>query len=72
MEHVLDARKLAKALNKNPDLWKNNVEIAFLLLSDPQYYKAARSGYCDGAACINYVNNVMANYLEYKRFFKEE
>jgi membrane-bound lytic murein transglycosylase F len=69
IEHVIDARKLAKALNKNPDVWKNNVESAFILLSDPTYYRSARTGYCDGDNCIDYVNAIMHHYADYQKSF---
>ena len=44
--HVQDARRLAKQLGKNPDVWFGNVESAMLLLSQPKYSRRARFGMC--------------------------
>lgn len=63
--HVHDARRLAKKMGKNPNLWFNNVENAMLLLSQPKYYRHARYGYVRGSEPVKYVREISNRYLGY-------
>lgn len=57
MGHMWDARKLAKKLNKNPDLWQDLSEV-LPLLSKKKYYKNLKYGYARGTEPVNYVKNI--------------
>ena len=65
--HVDDARRLAKKYDKNPDIWKGNVEEFLLKKSMEKYYRdsVVQWGYCRGEEAINYVNQVNENYNHY-------
>lgn len=65
--HVRDARRLARQLGKDPDIWFDNVEQAMLLLSKPQYARKARYGYVRGAEPVQYVRNIRDLYLAYSQ-----
>ncbi len=60
--HVIDARKLARKLGKNRDLWFVNVEEAIVLLEDPKYWKQARHGFVRGSEPKAYVRNIEHYY----------
>jgi len=57
MGHIWDARKLAKQLNKNPDLWQD-LSTVLPLLSKKKYYKKLKYGYARGAEPVSYVKNI--------------
>ena len=63
--HVLDARRLAGELGKDPDRWFGHVEEAMLLLSKPAYYERARYGFCRGGQPVHYVANIKQSYEAY-------
>ena len=63
--HLLDARRLARELGRNPDQWFGHVEQAMLLLSKPAYYKRARYGFCRGGQPVHYVANIQQSYEAY-------
>ncbi|MDF1781364.1 MAG: transporter substrate-binding domain-containing protein [Alcanivoracaceae bacterium] len=63
--HVQDARRLAKQLGKNPDVWFGNVESAMLLLSQPKYFRRARFGYVRGTEPVGYVRDIRERYVLY-------
>jgi len=63
--HVSDARRLARQLGLNPEIWSGNVEQAMLLLSKPQYAKQARYGYARGIETVNYVREIRARHRAY-------
>ncbi|WP_105102940.1 transporter substrate-binding domain-containing protein [Microbulbifer pacificus] len=63
--HLLDARRLAKELGLNPDVWFGNVEEAMLKLSEPKYFSKARYGYVRGAEPAQYVRNISNLYYAY-------
>ena len=65
MGHVSDARRLARRLGLNPDLWFDNVEKAMLLLSKPEYARQARHGYVRGAEPVNYVREIRDRHKSY-------
>lgn len=57
MGHIWDARKLAKQLNKNPDVWQDLSEV-LPLLTKKKYYKNLKYGYARGAEPVSYVKNI--------------
>ncbi len=63
--HLLDARRLARELGKDPNQWFGHVEDAMLLLSKPAYYKRARYGFCHGGQPVHYVANIQQSYEAY-------
>lgn len=63
--HLLDARRLAKELGYDPDVWFGNVEKAMLKLSEPRYFNKARYGYVRGSEPVQYVRNIANLYKAY-------
>jgi len=57
MGHIWDARKLAKKLNKDPDLWQD-FSTVLPLLSHKKYYKNLKYGYARGEEPVDYVKNI--------------
>lgn len=57
MGHVYDARKLARELGINPDLWHDFREV-LPLLSQKKYYKDLRYGYARGSEPVRYVQRI--------------
>lgn len=55
--HVLDARKLARRLNLNPDSWAD-LKKTLIMLSNPKYYSTLRYGYASGGAPIIFVETI--------------
>lgn len=65
--HVIDARSLAQKFEKNPSIWKDNVEFFLQNKSLPKYYRdpVAKAGYCRGSEPCSYVNKVISTYQHY-------
>ena len=63
--HVMDARRIVRRLDLDPDLWYGNVEQGVLLLQRPDYYEPARYGYCQGAVAARYVREIERRYRTY-------
>lgn len=57
MGHVYDARRLARELDTNPDLWHDFREV-LPLLSQKKYYKDLRYGYARGSEPVRYVQRI--------------
>ena len=55
--HLLDARELARRLNKNPDSWSDLTEV-LPLLARKQYYKTLKHGYARGYEPVTYVQRI--------------
>ncbi len=72
MGHILDARRLAEANGKDPNIWDNNVDYFLLNKSNPQYYnsKLVKYGYCRGEETYNYVKEVINRYEMYKKVIR--
>jgi len=60
--HVLDARRLARQLGKNPDSWSDMREV-LPLLADKRYYPDLRHGYARGYEPVHLVERVR-NYRD--------
>ena len=59
--HLQDARKLARQLNKNPNLWID-VKQTLPLLAIRKWYKQTRYGYARGWEPVQYVENIRSYY----------
>lgn len=55
--HLLDARKLASELGKNPSTWLDVKEV-FPLLSQKKYYKNLKYGYARGMEPVRYIDRI--------------
>ncbi len=55
--HMLDARKLTKNQNGNPDSWVD-VKMRLPMLSQKRYYPSTTYGYARGHEAYNYVENI--------------
>ncbi len=64
--HLIDARSLAKKLGRNPNVWVENVDHAYTLLSTPEYADKAKYGYCRSDEITGYVRKIIARYVAYK------
>lgn len=60
VEHLEDARQLARSLDLDPNVWEEHVERALLLKRDPQYAGSTRFGFCLGTDASQYVSRVDA------------
>ena len=60
--HLLDARKLALELGKNPDSWDDMIEV-LPLKADKRYYPSTRYGYARGYEPVHYVQRIR-NYRD--------
>ena len=69
--HLIDARKLAEQLGKDPNIWTDNVDQAYALLSEPHYAKRAKYGYCRSEEIIGYVQKIMSRYIAYETAVKQ-
>lgn len=66
--HVLDARRLAEKHDKDPNVWKNNVDYFILNKSKAKYYNdpVVHYGYARGHEPYHYVIEVLERYEHYK------
>ena len=55
--HVEDARVLAQSRGENPDSWAD-VQRELPLLTVPEWFVRAKSGYCEGRQPVEYVDHV--------------
>jgi membrane-bound lytic murein transglycosylase F len=65
--HLSDARILAVEMGLDQNVWKNNVEIAIKKLATAEYASRSRYGYCQAPVIINYVNQIILRYHQYKQ-----
>lgn len=67
LSHILDARKLCKKYGKDEAKW---IDVQYFLLkkSDPQFYRdpLVTAGYCKCEEPVNYVEEVLHRFEEYK------
>jgi membrane-bound lytic murein transglycosylase F len=59
--HLEDARRLAKRLGKNPDLWQD-VRSTLPLLRKERYYQTLPYGYARGTVSVRYVDRIRTYY----------
>lgn len=60
--HLLDARQLARDLERNPDSWQEMREV-LPLKADKRYYPSTRHGYARGYEPVHYVQRIR-NYRD--------
>tara|TARA_Y100000782_G_C10186890_1_gene267194 strand:+ start:2166 stop:3602 length:1437 start_codon:yes stop_codon:yes gene_type:complete len=68
--HIKDAQRLAEKYDKDPLVWKGNVEDMLLHKSEAKYYRdeVVKHGYCRGYEPVRYVNSIYNRYNDYKNF----
>lgn len=59
--HLLDAREIARRLDKDPDRW-TNVKSILPLLSDPEWYSTTKHGQARGHEAVAYVTRIRSFY----------
>lgn len=64
--HILDAQKIAREMNLNPQSW-SSLEQVLPLLRYPKYYKKTRHGYARGTEPVRYVHRILTYYDILKR-----
>lgn len=64
--HILDAQKIAKENNLDPNSWSSLEEI-LPLLRYRNYYRKTKNGYCRGTEPVRYVNRILTYYDILKR-----
>ena len=71
--HVKDAQRLAKKYDKDPTVWKNNVDYFLLNKSASKFFTdpVVRWGYCRGEEPYQYVNKVLTTYRHYRNIIEE-
>lgn len=71
--HILDARRLARKHNQDPDNWDIVAE-KLILKSNPEYYHdpVVRYGYCRGDEPVNYVREILDRYEHYKNIINND
>jgi len=70
--HVCDARLLAMELGLNPNVWRDNVEVAMTKLSMPEYAARARFGFCRADIVNRYVRDIMLRFYHYQQTAKSK
>jgi len=60
--HLLDARQLARELNRNPNSWSDMKQV-LPLKADKRYYPSTRYGYARGYEPVHYVRRIR-NYRD--------
>ena len=61
MGHLYDARRLARELDRDPDIWVEFQEV-LPLLAKPEYYQDLRYGYARGTEPVRYVERIRNYY----------
>ena len=64
--HIQDARRLAKKMKLNPNVWESLAH-TLPLLRYRKYYKHAKYGYCRGTEPVRYIKQIMIYYDILKR-----
>ena len=63
--HVQDGRRVARSMGLDPNRWFGHVERALPLLSQPEYARQARFGYCRCREPVEYVRSITSRYQAY-------
>jgi len=65
--HIYDARRLARANGRDPNVWEGNVDFFIINKSNPEYYdrELIKYGYLRGQETYNYVKEVFDRYEMY-------
>jgi len=67
--HVFDARRLARAMNLDPDRWADNVETAMYILDDPEVARQYPAGVCRCRRGAAYTRRILRRYAAYAEQF---
>lgn len=59
--HLMDARKLAVSMEKNPDNW-SHIKVILPLLEKKKYYRKTRHGFARGREAVHYVDSIRRYY----------
>lgn len=67
--HVTDARDLAMKYGRDPLKWEDSVEYYLLMKSKPEFFRdpVVKSGYCRGEEPVNYVQDILTRFDQYKQ-----
>jgi membrane-bound lytic murein transglycosylase F len=63
--HLMDARRLARALGRDPDVWFGSLDAVMPLLARARYHRRARYGYCHCGQPVRYVRDIRLRYQAY-------
>jgi len=71
--HVKDAMRLSEKYNRDPRIWKNNVEYFLFEKSKPKYYldTVVKNGYLRGNETKKYIRQIIERYKHYKNLIPE-
>ncbi len=64
--HVFDARRLARKMNLDPEVWAGNVETAMLILDDPEVAREYPAGVCRCRRAVGYTRRILRRYGAYR------
>lgn len=64
--HLMDGRRLARQLGRDPEVWFGEVERVMPLLAREQYHQRARFGYCRCSEPVKYVRRIRDRYQAYR------
>jgi len=67
--HVFDARRLAREMGLDPNLWQGSVETAMLLLDDPEVARRYPAGVCRCRRAVGYTRRILRRYAAYTEQF---
>ena len=72
VEHIFDARRLAKKFGKDENIWTDNVDIYLKLKSKPRYFNdpVVKCGYYKGSMTCRFVDDILDRYEHYKKLVK--
>lgn len=72
--HVLDARRLAKKYNRNPDVWTGETDFFMRNKSKPAFYhdSVVYYGYARGEETYAFVEQIVDRYDHYKNLIAEQ
>lgn len=70
--HIYDARRLARANGKDPNIWDENVDFFIINKSNPEYYDSEliKYGYLRGQETYDYVKDVIDRYEKYRELIQ--
>jgi membrane-bound lytic murein transglycosylase F len=73
LSHIIDATRLTQKNDHDPTIWKENVEFYLKKKSESKFYHdpVVKAGYCQCDEPVNYVNEVLERYEQYKTHLSE-
>jgi membrane-bound lytic murein transglycosylase F len=67
--HVFDARRHARAMGLDPQVWAGNVETAMLILDNPDVARQYPAGTCRCRRAVGYTRRILRRYYAYAEQF---